>query len=134
MGKYLPESYPSWDKVFFLNPHKDIFWGMWQRKVYPGQLSILEGMGTAADTPDSSSSGTVSCSLWMDGATNTHGIFIGRSVCRGQLSPGGLKAFYGHYLTYPSQPPGRWREERGSQPYRLEHQSEIHKACFKKYQ
>ena len=51
---------------------------------------------------------------------------------RRQIFPKGLKAFYGHYLTYPPQSPGRWREGRGSQQSRVAHHSEIHKAYFKR--
>ena len=118
---------------FFSPPHRDLFWGSGGG----GHAKSLQDLCLRSSGHGQKGFLLIQHSLapwgWMGLRTHTEFLLDAVFVHR-QIFPKGLKAFYGHYLTYPPQSPGRWREGRGSQQYRVGHQSETHKACFKRYQ
>ena len=121
-------------QISFFSPLTEIYFGAVGEVVTQSlsRTSVSEAVDMARQ--DSFSSGT----LWLLedgwGYEHTWNFYWMQCLCTDKFFLRGLKAFYGHYLTYPPQSPGRWREGRGSQQYRVGHQSETHKACFKRYQ
>lgn len=109
---------------FFLVPAK-VFWVTWQCPVTPIQLSTSGRVDTAA-------AGHWLLPIWDtqvpgDGYSYQHTWNFDRTqyLCVDNFAP-----LWASFDSFP-QLSGSWKEVRGSQQDRWEHQSEIHNACLR---